>query len=867
MKKAAVLIFLSVIFLNCGHSLDQTMRGVWVSSVYNLDYPSAPGLSREQLEKEADEVILNTKKAGLTDIFFQVRPTCDSLYSSNIFPKSQYLGENCGDFDPLQYFIEKSKEHGLSVHAWINPYRITKGGFSSKEEALASLPESSPALKLSDSVVSHSDGNLYFDPASAEVKQLILDGVSEIIKKYDVKGIHLDDYFYPSADFNDEASYELLKQENETIEDFRRRQVTELIYSLYDTVKTENSDIQFGVSPFGVWANSSSLPEGSNTASSQSYFDHYADTRKWVQDKKLDYIMPQLYWNIGHEQADYKTLLEWWENTVKSTGVKLYTGLAAYRLSSDSNGGLIYDSAEIPKQISLNTSSSQCSGYCIFRYGMLTEISGLSEALKNSDTEESSPSAIYLPTAYEEFSWPYDSYIFFGSCSMPVSVNGQQITQSPEGYFSVSLPVNYGENEYIFAAGSEQKTIKIHRSYEEPAKTKTAEIDFQSGGDFFTVPLAFSEKYGGLTFTPLTSEVSAEYSEKLCITALKDYTNIYSAPSSEKGAAAYIMKGEKWHVSMSKGEFYYIEGLGWVKKENVKAVRGSNEGTVEEIVSAENGESLTIDIKYKGNLSPSLYMSDKSFVLAVDGLSSFPESEGSYLSNGETAVTSSGIVYTFTPLINFDISGYELINYDSYFRLIFYKKPVLSENADTPLSGISFLIDPGHGGDDSGALSCKNGVFEKDFNLAYAKLLGEKLTAMGASVSFTREDDTFITLDDRFSKCMTERPDVFLSMHSNSMPLQSKNTDNKGISFYINSSFSSSFALSVKDSMTSDGFEITHIEEHSNLYMAKPKSCLSMLIENQYVISPESLALLESEEYKNQFCDSLIKAMSEYFSD
>ena len=221
------------LLLFCGlpcHGSELSLRGVFVSTVSNLDFPSSPGLSSEEMKGELDSILQNARKAGLNSIFFQVRPCADALYPSSIFPYSRYLTGKQGQapldgFDPLAYLTEQAHEYGMEVHAWINPYRVTQGvQGETKEACLQTLAETHPARK-DPSLVIFYNGELYFDPALPQVRQLVANGVQEILENYPVDGIHLDDYFYPGTDFGDNASYAQYGQ-GASLDDFRRSNVT-----------------------------------------------------------------------------------------------------------------------------------------------------------------------------------------------------------------------------------------------------------------------------------------------------------------------------------------------------------------------------------------------------------------------------------------------------------------------------------------------------------------------------------------------------------------------------------------------------------------------------------------------------------------
>ncbi|MDP4108510.1 MAG: family 10 glycosylhydrolase, partial [Bacillota bacterium] len=275
------------------------LRGVWISTVLNLDYPSSPTEDVAALKKEATEELDYAQKNGFNAVFFQVRPACDAFYKSSIFPWSSYLtgdqGKAPGSFDPLEFYVSEAHKRGLQLHAWINPFRVTKS-----KETLSSLAKSNPARKNPSWVVTGADGNLYLNPGIPEVRALVVNGVLEIIKSYKVDGIHLDDYFYPSKNFNDADAFKKYGAHAKNLDEFRRNNVNLLIKNLGAAIKKANSKVSFGVSPSGIWANKKSLEDGSDTSGGQSYFDSYADSRKWVKEKWVDYIAPQIYWNIGN---------------------------------------------------------------------------------------------------------------------------------------------------------------------------------------------------------------------------------------------------------------------------------------------------------------------------------------------------------------------------------------------------------------------------------------------------------------------------------------------------------------------------------------------------------------------------------------
>lgn len=373
---AAVLIAVLAIpafsaYANAG-GVQEQMRAVWVSTVYSLDYPNKATANSQELMEQADAIIENSKGMGMNAIILQVRPSADSFYKSELFPWSKYLtgGQEIApenDFDPLAYWVEKAHENGLELHAWINPFRVAVS-----EEDYNSLSEKHPARTNPQWVVEH-DGQYYFNPGIAEVRELIVDGAREIINNYPVDGIHLDDYFYPASSFDDEDTYKKYGKGFGDIGDWRRDNVNSLVSSLKAATESAEREVAFGISVGGIWANADDVQGGSDTAGNQTYLSHYADSREWVKQGWVDYICPQIYWYIGHSLADYDTLVNWWAETVRGTDVLLYIGMADYQANNKDSTSPWYGIAEIKRQIELNRSIPEISGEVHFRYKFLAE--------------------------------------------------------------------------------------------------------------------------------------------------------------------------------------------------------------------------------------------------------------------------------------------------------------------------------------------------------------------------------------------------------------------------------------------------------------------------------------------------------------
>ncbi len=383
MKKLIIFLCLGLLFLSGGliQSVDalsynkQEFRGIWVATVANIDIGRYQ--TKAQYQKDFIEILDTIESYHFNALIFQVRPTSDAFYLSKLNPWSRYLtgveGQSPG-WDILSWMIEETKKRGISFHAWLNPYRVSleRIGNKTKDALLKSLSKKNFAYKHPDYVLVSNENEMFLNPGQPAVKQFIIDTIEEIISNYNVDGIHLDDYFYPYSgvkENSDEAIYQIYKKEGESLGDFRRRNVNDVVKGIKDIIDKTGLEIQFGISPFGIWRNQTSDPKGSNTRGTQSYDAQFADTRKWVKEEWIDYIAPQLYWEIGHPLADYETLVSWWNDVCQGTDVKLYTGHALYKYGTQSS---FMHYKEIPNQILLNKDYDSIEGSIFFSYRHLT---------------------------------------------------------------------------------------------------------------------------------------------------------------------------------------------------------------------------------------------------------------------------------------------------------------------------------------------------------------------------------------------------------------------------------------------------------------------------------------------------------------
>lgn len=357
----------------------EELRGVWVSTVGNIDYPSRQTTNPDTLKSEMTRILDNCKAMGFNAVFFQVRPCGDAFYKSSIFPWSKYLTGTQGlapdgGFDPLEFAVAEAHARGIQLHAWINPYRITNTASDNPY-----LAKSNPAVLNPNLVMTDGDGKMYYNPADSEAIDLIVRGAEEIVQNYDVDGLHMDDYFYPSGGFNDDTAYSYYKDEYPDRDAWRRSNVDRLVKAMDERLHAIKPAIQFGISPRGIWANKSEMAEGSDTNGGGSYTTIYADSRGWVKNGWVDYIMPQIYWNIGYAAADYSVLCDWWSEVVAGTDVRLYIGEGAYRTTSSTLPAWTGDNGtnELRTHVLNGRANPNISGYCFFTYNDFIENSAI----------------------------------------------------------------------------------------------------------------------------------------------------------------------------------------------------------------------------------------------------------------------------------------------------------------------------------------------------------------------------------------------------------------------------------------------------------------------------------------------------------
>jgi uncharacterized lipoprotein YddW (UPF0748 family) len=334
------------------------LRGMWLTTVYNIDWPSKPGLPEKTVKDEYLKWLDLAVAQNHNAIFVHVRPSGDAFWPSAYAPWSNWLtGELDGTdpgWDPMAFMVDEAHQRNLEFHAWFNPYRGTQPAPSGAGTDLAKLAPNHPLKAHPEWRIAYPSGKtgrLYFDPGVPEARKFVEDAMLEAVEKYDVDGVHFDDFFYPypekGQDFPDSASFKK-HGGGKSRADWRRDNVNTLVREMHTRIAELKPWVKFGISPFGIWRNGG---EGSDTSGLESYDAIYADTREWVREGWLDYIVPQLYWTIGFAKADYAKVLPWWAETVKGTGVQLYIGMADYRVGEKGDWS---DPAELDRQMRLN---------------------------------------------------------------------------------------------------------------------------------------------------------------------------------------------------------------------------------------------------------------------------------------------------------------------------------------------------------------------------------------------------------------------------------------------------------------------------------------------------------------------------------
>ena len=383
------ICFLCMLIALCqsGRAQERELRGVWIASVLNIDWPSSI-FQDEKKQKEDFKTILEFyKKLNFNAVFVQVRTAGDALYQSEIAPWSRFLTSKEGTpsmYDPLPWMIEQAHAQNMQFHAWLNPYRAST-------DLDTTLFHSTHVFNQHRDWIIKYGPKYYLDPGRKEVQNHVCAVVNEVIQKYEVDGIHFDDYFYPykveGESFDDSDTYEKFGVSSfEDIETWRRSNVDSLVKNVRRVIKSHSEEIIFGISPFGVWRNRTENKAGSRTHARQTTFDDlYADPLVWCKNGWVDYINPQIYWSRSFKPVKFKRLLRWWD---KAVDIPIFVGLGAYKVLNDADEAW-NDIKELSKQIRFSRKRQDVKGFVLFSSRSLTDKAFLVHHLREGPLRES----------------------------------------------------------------------------------------------------------------------------------------------------------------------------------------------------------------------------------------------------------------------------------------------------------------------------------------------------------------------------------------------------------------------------------------------------------------------------------------------
>lgn len=357
-------------------------RGIWLATVENIDWPTRGNIDSESQKEELIKILDMQQRNGINAILLQVRPAADAFYAKGQEPWSRFLTGQQGKapnpfYDPLEFAIKAAHDRGMELHAWFNPYRATVDLIDA-HTSIEHITKQNP-----DWFCTYG-GKKLFNPGLPEVQSYIIKVIMNVVRNYDIDGVHFDDYFYPypeTTPFNaDEQAFNKYGTDCNSIEDWRRRNVDTLIHRLSDSIHLAKKYVKFGISPFGIWRNLSQDPDGSETNGFDGYSKLYGDARKWVKSGWVDYINPQIYFPFFYKAAAYEKLVDWWANNGFNRHV--YIGIGAYRANERKHGWANH--RQIPNQIRYFREKEHVAGGVFFSSKSLTNnLAGLSDSLRN----------------------------------------------------------------------------------------------------------------------------------------------------------------------------------------------------------------------------------------------------------------------------------------------------------------------------------------------------------------------------------------------------------------------------------------------------------------------------------------------------
>jgi len=360
-------------------------RGVWIATVSNIDWPSSSRSSSSTQIRELTDILDSHQETGINAVMFQVRPAADAFYIKSHEPWSQWLTGTQGRapdplYDSLEIAINEAHKRGIELHAWMNPYRATM--YAGASVAPNSIINQKPEWFFTYG------GQKIFNPGLPEVREYIIKIILDVVDNYDVDGIHMDDYFYPypihGQIINDSAAYRKYGAGFDNIDDWRRNNVDVMIKAVGDSIHKHKPHIKYGISPIGIWKNRSQDPRGSETNGISTYTELYADTRKWMMSHWIDYINPQIYWQIGNRAASFDKVVDWWSDNTYDR--HLYIGQGPYRSFETSTASAAFrNTHQMADQINYIRKNMRVQGSVFFSSKSVTKNPyGFADTLKQN---------------------------------------------------------------------------------------------------------------------------------------------------------------------------------------------------------------------------------------------------------------------------------------------------------------------------------------------------------------------------------------------------------------------------------------------------------------------------------------------------
>ncbi|QZK90437.1 family 10 glycosylhydrolase [Flavobacterium sp. CHNK8] len=500
-KNHIFLTILLLLFFTNGIAQSPTLhpknefRAVWIATVVNIDWPKKGTDSVSKQKTDYLELLDTYKKLNYNAVIVQIRSVGDAFYPTQLAPWSRFLTGKEGKapdpyYDALQWMITEAHTRGFEFHAWLNPYRAT---MDYNTQILSSEHD---YFKHPEWMIKYG-GKIYYNPALPEVQAHLLNVVNEIVTNYDIDAIHFDDYFYPyripGEEFNDSASFKLYGNVMK-LEDWRRSNVNTFVKDVAVTIKKNKPWVQFGISPFGVWRNKSVDPKGSDTEAGQTnYDDLFADPLAWMDQKWIDYIIPQLYWSIDHPKASYAKLLRWWSENSNNTAI--YIGNSSYKVNADSDKKW-NNPNEIPNQIDLTRTYKNVQGNAFF--------SAKSFVNKNQN--------VTTLLAQNQYKYPALPTV------VPAAIKKNEVVPAVQAAFSNEIASGF---QIVYPTGSKMRYAVLYGS------SANAKIDFNDASHIID-KVALIENLETLQIFVPTYKL---HKNKTCAVTFIDYYGNESAPT------------------------------------------------------------------------------------------------------------------------------------------------------------------------------------------------------------------------------------------------------------------------------------------------------------------------------------------------